>query len=156
MEFFIAYYGGNEYEFFAFYNRAFGNYYWAYWTMIICNVFSPQVFWVKALRRNPVVIWIVALLVTIGMWFERFVIIVTSLHRDYLPSSWSYYYPTWIEVLTLVGSFGLFFFLFFVFVRLMPAIAFGEVKGVMKMGRTHVVKHNPKPAAETGTEVSNA
>jgi Ni/Fe-hydrogenase subunit HybB-like protein len=84
------------------------------------------------------------------MWFERFVIIVTSLHRDYLPSSWSYYYPTLIEVLTLIGSFGLFFFLFFVFVRLMPAIAFGEVKGVMKMGRGAKPEPEPKP------EVSDA
>lgn len=152
-EFFIAWYSGSLYEGFAFVNRATGPFAWSYWIMVSCNVLSPQVLWFKKLRRNPWVLFIMSIFVNIGMWFERFVIIVTSLHRDYLPSSWSYYHPTLIEVLTLVGSFGLFFFLFFAFVRLMPAIAFGEVKGVMKMG---AVKHDPKPAEGEKAEVSHA
>ncbi|MCG3182633.1 MAG: hypothetical protein ICCCNLDF_00697 [Planctomycetes bacterium] len=136
-EFFIAWYSGSMYEGFAFINRATGPFAWSYWIMVSCNVLSPQVLWFKKLRRSPMVLFIMSIFVNIGMWFERFVIIVTSLHRDYLPSSWSYYHPTWIEVATLIGSFGLFFWLFFIFVRVMPAIAFGEVKGVMDMGKSH-------------------
>ncbi|MCA8946637.1 MAG: hydrogenase, partial [Planctomycetes bacterium] len=105
--------------------------------MVSCNVISPQTLWFKKLRRSPMFLFVMSIFVNIGMWFERFVIIVTSLHRDYLPSSWSYYYPTWIELGTLIGSFGLFFFLFFLFIRVLPAVAFGEVKGVMNMGKKH-------------------
>jgi molybdopterin-containing oxidoreductase family membrane subunit len=123
--------------------------------MVSCNVISPQTLWFKKLRRNPYFLFIMSIFVNIGMWFERFVIIVTSLHRDYLPSSWSYYYPTLIEVLTLIGSFGIFFFLFFVFIRLLPAIAFGEVKGVMDMGKDKNKSEMPK-AEEPEAEVSHA
>ena len=133
-EFFIAWYSGVEYEKFAFINRATGPYSWAYWIMISCNVISPQVLWFKQLRRNPLVLFIMSIFVNIGMWFERFVIIVTSLHRDYLPSSWSYYHPTLIEGVEYVGTIGIFFFLFFIFIRLMPAIALGEVKGIRTWG----------------------
>jgi molybdopterin-containing oxidoreductase family membrane subunit len=118
--------------------------------MVSCNVISPQTLWFKKLRRSPMFLFIMSIFVNIGMWFERFVIIVTSLHRDYLPSSWAHYYPTWIEILTLIGSFGLFFFLFFVFVRLMPAIAFGEVKGVMDVGKKHT-GHDAAPAGGHST-----
>ncbi len=131
IEFYIAWYGGVPAEQFAFYNRAFGPYWWAYWTMITCNVVSPQLFWIKAIRTNPVAIWIISIFVNIGMWFERFVITITSLSRDYLPSSWGYFSPTWIDIMMLVGSFGLFFTLFLTFLRVMPIVAMAEVKGVM-------------------------
>lgn len=136
-EFFMAWYSGVEYEKFAFINRATGPYSWAYWIMIGCNVISPQVLWFRSLRRNPLVLFVMSIFVNIGMWFERFVIIVTSLHRDYLPSSWSYYHPTWVEGVEYVGTIGIFFFLFFIFIRLMPSIALGEVKGVRTWGKNY-------------------
>ena len=139
-EFFIAWYGGNEYEQFQFINRAFGPYAWAYWTMVSCNVLSPQVFWFKAMRRSLPVMVTVAILVTIGMWFERFVIIVLSLHRDYLPSSWGYYIPSPVDLLTLAGSFGLFFTLFLLFCRFLPMIAMAEVKSIMPQAHAHAAK----------------
>lgn len=131
IEFFIAWYGGNPVERFAFINRAFGPYAWAYWTMALCNVVSPQIFWFKWARRSIPVMMIVAIFVNIGMWFERFVIVITSLSRDYLPSSWAYFTPTWVDVLMFVGSFGLFFTLFLLFMRFLPAVAISEVKNVM-------------------------
>jgi molybdopterin-containing oxidoreductase family membrane subunit len=137
MEFFIAWYGANTYEGYAFTNRAFGPYAWAYWTMVSCNVISPQFFWIKKLRTNAKFIFIITIFVNIGMWFERFVITVTSLHRDFLPSSWDYYKPTVWDVMTLVGSFGLFLTLFCLFVRFLPAIALAEVKGVMPQADPH-------------------
>ncbi|MCP4006215.1 MAG: polysulfide reductase NrfD, partial [bacterium] len=122
-EFFIAWYSGNEFEHFVFMNRALGPYAWAYWTMVSCNVLVPQFFWFSKIRKNLMVVWILSIFINIGMWFERFVIIVTSLHRDFLPSSWSYYVPTKIEIATLLGSFGLFFTLFLLFCRFLPVIA---------------------------------
>lgn len=129
-EFFTAWYSGNPYERFVFLNRAFGPYAWAYWIMVSCNVLAPQLFWFKKLRRNLVVMFVVSILVNIGMWFERFNIIVTSLHRDFLPAAWGYYRPTIVDLLTLAGSFGLFLTLFLLFVRFLPMIAMSEVKGV--------------------------
>jgi Ni/Fe-hydrogenase subunit HybB-like protein len=134
-EFFIAWYSANEYEQYAFINRATGPYWWAYWSMISCNVISPQFFWFKKLRTNMTFIFIISIFVNIGMWFERFVIITTSLHRDFLPSSWAMYSPTWVEVVTFIGTFGLFFTLFFLFIRFLPAIAVAEVKSVYKYAR---------------------
>ena len=127
-EVFIAWYSNNPYERFTFLNRAFGPYGWAYWLMVFCNVVTPQVFWWKRARRSVPILFAAALLVNVGMWFERFNIIVISLHRDYLPSSWSHYTPSLVEVGILVGSFGLFFTCFLLFVRLVPVIAFHEVK----------------------------
>ncbi|MCB1222045.1 polysulfide reductase NrfD, partial [bacterium] len=131
MAFFIAWYGGNPLETFTFENRATGPYAWAYWIMVTCNVFIPQVFWFKKARTNLWVMWIVSVFVNIGMWFERFVIVVSSLSRDFLPSSWDYYTPTWVDLCTLAGSFGLFFFFFLLFCRYMPIVAIAEVKGVL-------------------------
>ncbi|MBI4446651.1 MAG: polysulfide reductase NrfD [Acidobacteria bacterium] len=131
-EFFTALYSNNPYEQFTFINRAFGPLGWSYWIMTSCNVLVPQFLWFKAVRRNLVVVFLISILVNVGMWFERFVIIVTSLHRDFLPSSWSTYSPTTIEIATLVGSFGLFFTLFLLFCRILPVIAIGEVKGVLE------------------------
>ena len=134
-EFFLAWYSGNPYEKYAFINRAVGPFAWAYWIMVVCNVGVPQLLWFRKIRENVVVVFILSLLINVGMWFERFVIIVTSLHRDYLPSSWADYAPTSIEVLTLIGSFGLFFTAFLLFCRLLPVIAIGEVKGVLAYAR---------------------
>ena len=137
MEFFVAWYSGNPYETFAFVNRAFGHYSWAYWTMITCNVVAPQIFWVRKFRTSVPVLFVVSIIVNIGMWFERFVITVTSLHHDFLPSSWDYYSPTIWDILTFVGSFGLFFTLFLLFVRFVPMVALAEVKAVLPQADPH-------------------
>ncbi len=129
-EFFIAWYSGNGYERFTFINRAFGPYYWAYWTMISCNVLIPQLYWFKRMRTSIPVMFIISITTNIGMWFERFVIIVTSLHRDFLPSSWGYFKPTWVDMCTFTGTIGLFLTLFLLFARFLPMIAISEVKGV--------------------------
>jgi Ni/Fe-hydrogenase subunit HybB-like protein len=131
MEFFIAWYSGNEYERYVFINRATGPYWWAYWSMVTCNVVFPQLFWVKRFRTSIPVMFAVSILINIGMWFERFVIIVTSLHRDYLPSSWGMFSPTIIDVGVYVGSIGLFFTLFCLFLRWIPMIAMFEVKAAL-------------------------
>lgn len=131
MEFFVAWYSGNPYEGFTFINRAFGPYAWAYWTMIFCNVVAPQAYWFKAIRTSALASFIICVFVNIGMWFERFVIVITSLSRDYLPSSWGYYRPTGIDICILIGSFGFFLTLFLLFCRFLPMVAMAEVKGVM-------------------------
>ncbi|HWN67215.1 MAG TPA: hypothetical protein VNM90_06220, partial [Haliangium sp.] len=131
IELFIAWYSGVMWEKFAFLNRAFGPYWWAYWTMVFCNLVAPQVFWLKKARTNPWIVVLVSIAVTIGMWFERFVIIVTSLTRTMLPSSWHYYKPTLWDATTLIGSFGLFLTLFVLFCRYLPIVAIAEVKGTM-------------------------
>ncbi len=130
-EFFVAAYSGVEYEQYAFLNRAFGPYWWAYWTMMSCNLIAPQVFWSSKARTNPTVLFIMSIIVNIGMWFERFVIIVTSLHRDFIPANWAMYTPTITEVTILIGSFGLFFFLFFLFIKFLPSINMAEVKSII-------------------------
>jgi len=130
-ELFTAWYSGNEYEQFAFANRMSGPFAWAYWTMFGCNVIVPQLLWSRRVRGSLVAIFVISILVNVGMWFERFVIIVTSLHRDYLPSSWASYVPTWPEVGSLVGSFGLFFTAFLLFCRFLPMISMFEVKHVL-------------------------
>lgn len=134
-EWFIGYYSGNPYERYMIINRALGPYAWAFWTMVICNMFVPQLFWFKRARTTIPIIFILSLLVNVGMWFERFVIIVTSLHRDYLPSSWAIYTPTLTELTILLGSFGLFFSAFLIFLRLFPLISINEVKGVLGYAR---------------------
>jgi len=134
-ELLMAYYSANPFEGFLFLNRMRGPFWWAYWSMVFCNVVVPQILWFPSARRCIPVVFIVTIFVNIGMWFERFVIIATSLHRDYLPSSWSYYSPTYVEVGTLVGSFGLFFTCFLLFCRVLPMIAVAEVKGVLEPSR---------------------
>ncbi len=128
MEFFTAWYSGNDFEMFTFINRALGPYAWAYWIMISCNVLSPQFFWFKKLRRSIVFMFIIGVFVNIGMWFERFVIIVTSLSRDFLPSSWGMYTPTIYDFGVLIFSFGLFFTLILLFVKTLPVVSIAEVK----------------------------
>jgi len=143
-EFFVAWYSGNEYEAFAFLNRAFGPYAWAYWTMVSCNVLVPQIFWVKKFRRNIPLMFVASILVNVGMWFERFVIVVTSLSSDFLPSSWDYYTPTIYDIGMFIGSFGLFFSLFLLFIRFLPMIAMAEVKGILPQADPHHLNENVK------------
>jgi len=146
MEFFIAWYSGNKYEADVFlYNRLLppfidprgAPYWWAYWAMIFCNVISPQVFWSRAFRTSPIAIFAVATLVTIGMWFERFVIIVTSLHRAFLPGEWGMFFPTAVDILTFVGTFGIFLTLFLLFMKFLPAFAMSEIKNVLPQASPH-------------------
>jgi molybdopterin-containing oxidoreductase family membrane subunit len=142
MEFFIAYYSGNQYERYLFINRVTGPYWWAWWWMATCNVLVPQLFWFKRLRTSIPVMFAVSILVNIGMWFERFVIIVTSLHRDFLPSSWGMFHPTWIDIGCYTGSMGLFFTLFSLFIRWIPMIAMFEVKAALPGAQpSHHVAH---------------
>jgi len=144
-ELFIAWYSGYVYEQFAFFNRAMGVYWWSYFGMMACNVISPQIFWVKKFRRSVLVTFIMSIFVNIGMWFERFVIIATTLARDYLPSSWSYYYPTWVEIGIFIGTIGLFFTLYMIFTRVAPVVAIAEVKSILKLGgNQYVESHNYK------------
>lgn len=131
IELFIAWYGGVAEERYAFANRAFGPYAWGYWTMVSCNVILPQLLWFKKIRRSIRLMYPIIILVNLGMWMERFVIIVTSLHRDYLPSSWDMFYPTWIDIGLLAGSFGLFLTLLLLFCRFLPTIAVAELKAGM-------------------------
>ncbi|MBE2280261.1 MAG: polysulfide reductase NrfD [Ignavibacteriaceae bacterium] len=130
MEFFMAWYSGVQFEQFVFINRAFGPYAWAYWIMVTCNVVFPQLFWFRKFRRSIPVMLVVVIFVNVGMWFERFVITVTSLHRDYLPSSWGYYTPTLYDFGILIGSFGLFFTLVLLFVKTLPSVSISEIKAV--------------------------
>jgi len=141
MEFFVAWYSGNSYEQFAFINRAFGPYAWAYWTMVSCNMIAPQFFWFRKVRTTPWMMVVICIFVNIGMWFERFVIVITSLSRDFLPSSWGYFRPTTIDVLMLLGSFGLFFTLFLLFCRYLPIVAMAEVKAFMPGTQPHNEDH---------------
>ncbi len=131
MEFFIAWYSGVQAEQFTFINRAFGPYTWAYWIMVSCNVISPQLFWFKKIRTTIPVMFAIAVFVNVGMWFERFVITVTSLSRDYLPSSWGYFTPTLTDFGILIGSFGLFFTLLLIFTKTLPVVSIAEVKAVV-------------------------
>ncbi|MEO1170739.1 MAG: NrfD/PsrC family molybdoenzyme membrane anchor subunit [Myxococcota bacterium] len=139
MEFFMAWYGANPYENFTFVNRAFGPYWWAYWIMVSCNVITPQFFWFKKMRTNLVVMWVLSIFVNIGMWFERFVIAITSLSRDFIPTSWGYFSPTWVDIAMFIGSFGLFFTFFLLFLKWLPMIAIAEVKAIMP--EAHVGHH---------------
>ena len=139
-EFFIAWYSGVEYESYAFINRATGYYWWAYWSMMTCNVITPQLFWFKKIRTSVMATFIISIFVNIGMWFERFVIIVTSLHRAYVPSEWGFYHPSWVEVGIFIGSLGLFFTCFLLFVRFFPVIAMSELKTITRVSGTKIRK----------------
>ena len=129
-EFFNAWYSGNVHERFHFINRATGPYAWCFYLMVLCNVLTPQIFWWKRARRNIPLLFVASILINVGMWFERFVIIVVGLHRNFLPSAWGMFYPTVFDIGILVGVFGLFFTLFLLFIRALPMIAMWEVKGV--------------------------
>lgn len=139
-ELFIAWYSGVPGEQYAFLNRISGPYAWAYFIMMTCNVISPQVFWIKKVRTSVVATFILSIVVNIGMWFERFVIIVTSLHRDYLPSSWAMFYPTIYDIGFYLFTFGLFFTLFLLFAKFFPVINMFEIKHILKSSSDKPVK----------------
>jgi Ni/Fe-hydrogenase subunit HybB-like protein len=136
MELFMAWYSGSIYERYAFWNRALGEYWWAYAIMVSCNVISPQLFWFRKIRRNLLLTFIICIFINIGMWFERFVIVIT-LHADFLPSSWGSFSPTWVDICTYIGTFGLFGTFFLLFMKYLPQLAIAEVKGVMPEASPH-------------------
>jgi molybdopterin-containing oxidoreductase family membrane subunit len=153
-ELFISWYSGYVYEQFAFFNRALGPYWWSYFGMMFCNVVSPQLFWKKSWRRNIWLTFFLSIVINIGMWFERFVIIATTLARDYLPSSWSLYSPTWVEIGIFAGSIGLFFTLYLIFARVAPVVAIAEVKAILKSSGDQYrgIKHHHDSHEETHHE----
>ena len=131
-EFFTAWYSGSFFERYIFINRAFGDYWWAYFSMFFCNVVTPQLFWSKKIRTNMTITFILSIFVNIGMWFERFVIIVTSLHHDFVPARWANYAPTFVEVGIFIGSFGIFFTCFLLFTKFAPVVNMFEVKTLLR------------------------
>jgi Ni/Fe-hydrogenase subunit HybB-like protein len=137
MEFVIAWYSGAPFEQFHFMNRALGPMWWGWVMMMGCNMIVPQLFWFKKVRQNLVLVFILSILVNIGMWFERFVIVVVGLYREFLPSNWDYYKPSWVDICTYLGTFGLFFTMFLLFMRFLPMIAVSEVKGVTPQADPH-------------------
>jgi molybdopterin-containing oxidoreductase family membrane subunit len=129
MEHFVAWYSGNEYESSMFFKvRWTGPFAPVFWLMVFCNVVTPQIFWFKKLRTNLAVVWVASLFINIGMWCERFNIVVTSLHRDFLPASWGTYAPTWVDITLFTGTIGLFSTLFLLFLKFIPAVAVQEIK----------------------------
>ncbi|MCH8331370.1 MAG: polysulfide reductase NrfD, partial [Bacteroidetes bacterium] len=142
-ELFAAWYSGYSFESYAFSNRATGPYWWAYWTMMTCNVISPQLFWIRKLRRNVAFTFLMSIVINIGMWFERFVIIVISMHRDFFPSMWSMYSPSWVEIGIFIGTLGLFFTCFLLFAKIMPVVAIAENKAIFKLSSA-VAKQQPQ------------
>lgn len=154
-EFFSAWYAGNLYERYHFINRATGPYAWCFYLMVLCNVITPQTFWFKKIRSSVPLLFVASILVNIGMWFERFVIIVVSLHRAYLPSGWGFFKPTIWDLSILIGSFGLFFTCFLLFIRLLPMIAIWEVKGNSAHG-AHVIALSSDDEDELTTEIASA
>ncbi|MFN3165717.1 MAG: NrfD/PsrC family molybdoenzyme membrane anchor subunit [Phycisphaeraceae bacterium] len=141
IEFFVAWYSGHHFEQFVFRNRPLGNYTIGFWTMVFCNCIGPQVLWIKKCRENLWWIMFAAMCVNIGMWFERFVITVTSLSRDFLPGSWAQFHPTWVDICMFACSFGLFGSLFFLFLKFLPVIAISEVKTVMPAAHHGLTGH---------------
>jgi len=146
IEFWAALQSPNPYEYFTFLNRALGPVGWGFGIMVACNVLLPQLLWLPRFRASPAAVWVLSILINVGMWFERFVIITTSLERGFLPSSWADYAPTPIEVATLAGSFGLFFTCFLLFCRFLPMIAMAEIKGVLGVAQRG--KGHEAPRAE--------
>ncbi len=142
-EIFFGWYSGNTYERYMLQNRILtGPYRWSYWALILCNFIVPQLLWSKRIRHNVAAVFTVVMFINVGMWLERFVIIVTSLNRDFLPSSWNMYYPTKWDFITFFGTIGLFLTLMFLFIRVLPMISMFEVR--MLLPRTP----EPQPAAD--------
>jgi Ni/Fe-hydrogenase subunit HybB-like protein len=136
-ELFVAWYSGSKYEFFTFFrSRVTGNYSIAFWIMVVCNAIIPQLFWFKKIRNNLKMLFIISVIINIGMWYERFVILISSLSQDYLPSSWVSYSPTIVDIGIYVGTFGIFFSGMLLFVRYIPIIAISEVKGMTRIKKS--------------------
>jgi molybdopterin-containing oxidoreductase family membrane subunit len=135
MEAFFGYFSADTYEKFMVWNRMTGPYAVFYYCLILCNIVTPQFLWSKKIRSSPGILWIISIVVNIGMWLERFVIVVTSLHRDFLPSSWSMYTPTIWDFAIFIGTIGLFLFLIFLFVRVLPMITIFELRMLLPGAR---------------------
>jgi molybdopterin-containing oxidoreductase family membrane subunit len=131
MEAFVSWYSGNEFEQFMAINRAVGPYAAFYWALLLCNIVVPQALWSARVRSNVVALFVIAIIVNIGMWLERFVIVITSLHRDFLTSSWGMYLPTFWDWATFIGTIGLFLALLFLFIRFLPMISISEMSGML-------------------------
>lgn len=144
MEAFFAWYSGEKYESFMYWNRMTGPYGFMYGLLILCNIAIPQLLWFRRVRLNILLLWIISIIINIGMWLERFVIVITSLHRDFLPSSWGMYIPTVWDWATYIGTIGLFLALMFLFVRVLPAIAMFEMREVVHQSehREHEYEHS--------------
>jgi molybdopterin-containing oxidoreductase family membrane subunit len=130
-EFFIAWYSGIKVEQEYFWNRVFGQWWWAAWILLICNMVFPLSLFSQRLRRNTTWLWILSIIINIGMWFERFVIVVPSLSHEFEPWQWTHYQPSWVDMSFLVGSFGWFFMWFLLFIKQLPVIAIAEVKEIV-------------------------
>ena len=141
MEAFFGFYSANQYERFMILNRMTGPYWPFYWTLIFCNIITPQLLWIRKVRVTPVLLFMVAMVVNVGMWLERFVIVVTSLHRDFLPSSWGMYWPTRWDWMTFFGTIGLFVMLFFLFIRLLPMISIFEMRALVPEAKVKGSEH---------------
>ncbi len=151
MEHFIAWYSQSQYEMWTFYvNRARGPYWPVYWLMIACNVITPNIFWFKACRTSIPIMWVASILVNIGMWCERFIIVVTSLHQDFLPSAWDMYTPTWVDWSIYIGTLGLFGTLFLLFLKFVPAVAVSEVKE-LQLELKHAAHHHGGHGVDTAS-----
>jgi molybdopterin-containing oxidoreductase family membrane subunit len=131
MEAFMAWYSGSNYEWFMMLNRLEGPYAAAYWGLLASNIVIPQLLWSKRIRSNVLFLWLLSIVINIGMWLERFVIVVLSLHRDFLPSSWGMYTPTWVDWATYIGSIGLFLAMLFLFIRFLPMISIFEMRALV-------------------------
>ena len=128
IEAFMSWYSGDKFDIYMTLNRMFGPYAPSWWVMIFCNVCVPQMLWFKRIRTSPPLLFVIALLVNVGMWTERYVIVITSLHRDFMTSAWGMFHPTRWDLMTLIGSAGLFLTLLFLFFRLLPAISMSEMR----------------------------
>lgn len=152
-EFFMAWYSGNTFEQYVMTNRAFGPYAPAFWTMIACNVLAPQLLWSRRVRRSLPILFVLSLIINVGMWFERYVIVITSLHRDFLPAAWGYYDPTFFDWATYIGTIGLFFSLMFLFIRVLPMISIFEMRELVAETEREEEEAHP-PHAEEPAAVS--
>ncbi|HKI88139.1 MAG TPA: NrfD/PsrC family molybdoenzyme membrane anchor subunit, partial [Draconibacterium sp.] len=140
-EIFLAWYSGSEYEMYTFFhNRIFGDYSYQWWTMFLSNAIVPQLFWFKAVRKKIWVVFIISIIINVGMWFERFNIVVSSLSKDFLPANWATYHPTWVEMGFFIGTLGMFMTGVLLFFRFLPIIAISEIKGVAKFDKPQTVK----------------
>ena len=139
-EAFFAWYSSNTYEQYMVYNRMFGPYWAFYWSLILCNIVMPQFLWKKSIRTSPAMLFFISMFVNVGMWLERFEIVVTSLHRDFLPSSWGWYWPTRWDIMTFFGTIGLFIMLFFLFIRVLPMISIFEMRTIVPAAKVKGAK----------------
>lgn len=146
-EIFFAFYSGNQFERFMMLNRMFGPYAPFYWALIFCNGVAPQILWAPKMRRTIPVVFVITLIVSVGMWLERFIIIPVSLHRDFLPSSWGMYVPTMWDIGMYLGTIGFFFMMMFLFIRFLPLISIFEMRDLLHRDKGHGPHHDPEPQA---------